>query len=99
MGGARAMGLDAEIGSLEPGKKADLIVLNIDQAHWVPRINLLGNLMHVGQGRDVTHVMVDGRWVVEAGRASLVDEEKIKSDAQRAAESLWARARAEVAAA
>lgn len=99
MGGARAMGIDAEIGSLEPGKKADLVVLNTDQAHWVPRINLLGNLMHVGQGRDVTHVMVDGRWVVENGRASLVDEEKIKSDAQQAAESLWARARAEVAAA
>ena len=99
MGGARAMGLEAEIGTLEPGKKADLVVLNTDQAHWVPRINLLGNLMHVGQGQDVTHVMVDGRWVLERGRACLVDEEKIKFDAQRAAESLWARARAEVAAA
>lgn len=95
VGGARAMGLETEIGTLEPGKKADLVVLNTDQPHWIPRINLLGNLMHIGQGRDVTHVMVDGRWVVEAGRAILVDEERIKSDAQRAAESLWARARAD----
>ena len=96
MAGAQAMGLSAEIGTLEPGKKADLVVLNMDQPHWVPKISILGNLMHVGQGRDITHVMIDGRWVIEGGRATLVDEEKIKAEAQQAAESLWTRARTEL---
>lgn len=96
LGGAQAMGLASDIGSLEAGKKADLVVIDVDQAHWVPRINLLGNLLHVGQGRDVTHVMVNGKWVIKEGRATLVDEEKIKANAQRAAESLWDRARSEI---
>ncbi|MCC6474882.1 MAG: amidohydrolase family protein [Burkholderiales bacterium] len=120
--GARAMGLDADIGSLEAGKKADfvafdfrrphlvpkvnpagtlevgkkadLVVFDFRRAHLTPDVNPLGNLVHVGQGRDVEHVFVDGRRVVESGRPCLVDADAIRRDAQRAADALWARARA-----
>ncbi len=94
MSGARAMGLDHEIGSLEVGKKADVVVLDYRRPHLVPVINPLGNLVHTAQGRDVDMVVVDGRIVVEDGRSTLVDQDKILADAQKAAEALWARATA-----
>jgi len=92
--GARAMGLDHEIGSLEIGKKADLVGFDFRRAHLTPDTNSLGNLVHVAQGRDVDFVIVDGEVVVEGGRATLVDEEDIRREGARAARQLWARARA-----
>ncbi len=94
MGGARAMGLEDEIGSLEVGKKADMAILDYRRPHLVPVIDPLGTLVHTSQGRDVDRVIVDGRVVVEGGRALFADEAAIMRDAQRAAEALWARARA-----
>jgi len=92
--GARAMGLAADLGTLEVGKKADLVVFDFRRVHLTPDVNPLGNLVHVGQGRDVEQVFVDGRMVVESGRPCLVDADAIRRDAQRAADALWARARA-----
>lgn len=89
--GARAMGLGEEIGSLEPGKKADLVGFDFRRAHLTPNVNPLGNLVHVAQGRDVDFVIVDGRVVVEGGRPTLVDEEAIRQEGARAARELWAR--------
>jgi 5-methylthioadenosine/S-adenosylhomocysteine deaminase len=60
-------------------------------------MNDLGNLLHTGQGRDVTHVMVDGEFIVENGRATRVNEEQILRDAQQAATALWHRARQQIA--
>ncbi|MCC5999664.1 MAG: amidohydrolase family protein [Pararhodobacter sp.] len=97
MGGARAMGLEQEIGALTVGRKADLVVLDYRQPHLVPVIDPLGNLMHTAQGRDVRHVMVDGRFALRDGRATRADEAEILRDAQAAAEALWARARAQIA--
>ena len=93
MEGARAMGLEQEIGSLVPGKKADLVVFDYRRAHLTPATSPLGNLIHVAQGRDVEHVIVDGQLVVESGRPTRVNEEEIRRDAARAARNLWARAR------
>jgi 5-methylthioadenosine/S-adenosylhomocysteine deaminase len=93
MGGARAMGLADEIGSLEVGKKADLVILNLQRPHLVPLLNPLGNLIHTAQGRDVESVIVDGRLIVDGGKALLVDQEAIMRDAQKAAEALWKRSR------
>ena len=95
MGGARAMGLGAEIGSLEAGKKADLVAFDFRRPHLVPAVNPVGTLVHTGQGRDVEIVFVDGRMVVENGRPTLVDMETILCDAQRAADALWQRAGSE----
>lgn len=92
--GARAMGLGDELGVIELGRKADLVVFDFRRAHLTPNVNPLGNLVHTGQGRDVEHVFVDGRQVVDSGRPVFVDEEAVRRDAQRAADALWKRARA-----
>ena len=95
-GGAKAMGLEHEVGVLDPGYKADLVCIDMNRAHLTPRMNDLGNLLHTGQGRDVTHVMVDGEFIVENGRATRVNEEQILRDAQQAATALWHRARQQI---
>jgi 5-methylthioadenosine/S-adenosylhomocysteine deaminase len=92
--GARAMGLDHEIGSLETGKRADLAVFDFRRPHLVPCVNAMGNLVHVAQGRDVEHVFVDGVQVVDGGRPTQADLDDILRDAQQAATALWQRARA-----
>ena len=93
LGGARAMGLDNDIGSIVKGKKADLVIFNYDQIHLTPATDPLGNLVHVGQGRDVEMVIVDGRIVVDGGRAVLVDQDEVRQAAAKAAADLWQRAR------
>lgn len=91
--GAQALGLADELGSLAPGKKADLVVLDFRRPHLQPAPNALGNLVHTAQGRDIEHVFVDGRCVVRDGRAVLVNGEAILADAQRVARRLWESAR------
>ena len=92
--GARAMGLEDRIGSLEVGKQADIVVLDFRRPHLVPCENALGNLVHVAQGRDVEHVFVDGQQVVDSGRPVHVDLEVLLSEATAASRALWQRARA-----
>ncbi|MGE4247965.1 MAG: amidohydrolase family protein [Parvibaculaceae bacterium] len=96
LGGARAMGLESEIGSIETGKKADIVILDFKRPHLVPVIEPLGNVVHTAQGRDVDCVFVDGRLVVSGGEPLLVNKHHIMRDAQKAAENLWERARASV---
>jgi 5-methylthioadenosine/S-adenosylhomocysteine deaminase len=96
LNGAKAMGLEHELGSLQAGKKADLVCIDMRRPHLVPCINPLGNLVHTAQGRDVAMVIVDGEIVVEDGRATKVDQDKIIADAQAASEALWQRARNQV---
>ncbi|MEM6974103.1 MAG: amidohydrolase family protein [Pseudomonadota bacterium] len=93
--GARAMDLESEVGRLAPGMKADLVMIDTRRPHFTPMTDALGNIVHLGHGRDVTHVMVDGRLIVEDGRATLVDEAAIMRDAAAASEALWRRASAE----
>lgn len=92
--GAKALGLENELGSLAPGKRADLVVLDCRRAHLTPLTDPLGNLVHTAQGRDVEMVIVDGTVVVEDGHATLVDEQAIIGEARRVAQGLWQRARA-----
>jgi len=91
LGSARCLGRDHELGSLKVGKKADLVLFDFRRAHLTPAFHPLGTLVHVGVGRDVSTVIVDGRIVVAQGRATLVDEEDIRRAAAIAAESLWTR--------
>lgn len=96
LGGACAMGLQDDIGTLAAGKKADLVAIDFRRPHLTPRTNVLGNLVHTAQGRDVDVVIVDGRVVVENARPTQVDVEEIVADAEAAAAALWERARAQV---
>jgi 5-methylthioadenosine/S-adenosylhomocysteine deaminase len=89
MGGARALGLDHEIGSLQAGKAADLVVVDANRPHLRPHVNPLGNLVHTGQGRDVRMVLVEGEVLVEDGRPTRVDMDAVCAEAEAAARELW----------
>ena len=96
LGGAKALGLDAELGSLTPGKRADLVAFDFRRPHLVPLMNALGNLVHTAQGRDVDYVVCNGEVVVEKGALCRADTNALLTDAQSAAEALWQRARAQM---
>lgn len=85
IGGARALDMDDAIGSLEAGKRADLIVVGTDGFHQVPQ-NPAGNpyslLVYATHGSDVEMVMVDGRVVVRDGRVLTLDAEKVVEEAR-----------------
>lgn len=89
LGGAKALGLDAEIGSLAAGKKADLVVFDANRPHLRPHVNPLGNLVHTGTGRDVRMVLVDGEVLVEDGRPTRVDLDEVCALAEQACRELW----------
>jgi 5-methylthioadenosine/S-adenosylhomocysteine deaminase len=93
--GAHAMGLGDHLGTLEKGKLADMVCVDMRRPHLAPCINPLGNLVHTAQGRDVSMVLVHGEIVVEDGRALRVDQDIILADAQEAATALWQRARSQ----
>jgi len=86
--GARALGLDREIGSLEPGKKADLLLLDLNQANLTPVNvdgqggNLLWNLVFAATSTNVAGVWVDGRRLIERGRAITVVQQTLIAEAQ-----------------
>jgi 5-methylthioadenosine/S-adenosylhomocysteine deaminase len=91
LGAAKSLGRDQDLGSLTVGKKADVVLLDFRRAHLTPAFNPIGTLVHTGQGRDVATVIVDGRVVVEGGRAALVDEDRIRAEGAAAATALWTR--------
>jgi 5-methylthioadenosine/S-adenosylhomocysteine deaminase len=90
MGGARALGLDTAIGSIELGKQADLVAFDFRRPHLVPRVSLAGTLVHNAQGRDVELVVVGGEVLVRDGRPTKVDAERICAEAEHAIRALWA---------
>lgn len=84
--GARALRWEDEIGSLEVGKKADLILVDVSGPHWLPRqdFSLIPNLVYSGSGADVDTVIIDGAIVMEGREMKTVDEERVLSEAQKA---------------
>jgi 5-methylthioadenosine/S-adenosylhomocysteine deaminase len=77
---ARAYHLDELIGSLEPGKKADLVLIDLEQAHLVPVHDPIANLIYAADRSDVDTVIIDGKIQLQDGRLTRLDEEKIKTD-------------------
>jgi len=90
--GARAMGLGQEIGSLEVGKRADFVVIDMDKPHLTPAPNPISALVCAGTGKDVTLVVIDGKMVVRDGRVLTMDEGRILAEARERAGSLYRRA-------
>jgi len=78
-------------GMIEPGRKADLIMIDFRRAHLVPRLRVVSTFVHQGQGRDVTDLMVDGRWLMREGAVLTLDEDATVAEAQRVSEIAWAR--------
>ena len=94
--GARALGLGDELGSLETGKKADLVAVRTDTPRMTPllggeHLNLHHNLVHAVQGGDVDLVVCDGRERVRGGMLLGADLADLRARAQRAVPDLFAR--------
>lgn len=93
---ARALGMESVIGSLEIGKKADLIAVRLTGPHYVPllrrpRPTIVNHLIYAASGADVAHVYVDGRQVVANGQVTTLDEREVVASAQEAMEAFVAR--------
>jgi cytosine/adenosine deaminase-related metal-dependent hydrolase len=89
--GAQALGVGDEIGSLEPGKKADLVLFDTQRPEWQALFNPVNNLVYNADGRSVHTVIVDGRVVVDAYRQTFVDEGRLYGRVQEVGERLLAR--------
>ena len=89
LGGARAMGLEAEIGSIEVGKRADLVVLDLAGPHAQPEdADLVSRIVYSARAADVRHVIVDGRIVVRDGMLKTADVAEIRTAANTHARRL-----------
>jgi cytosine/adenosine deaminase-related metal-dependent hydrolase len=89
--GAKAMGLSSQIGSLEVGKKADLVLHDTDRPEWGPIFDVVEQLAISAPPAGVHSVWINGRRVLDAGRATLIDEGKLLADARAAGRALIAR--------
>ncbi len=93
LGGAKALGLEKQIGSLEIGKRADLIVVNLDSLHSAPHErNLVSALVYSAQTADVRSVVIDGTIVMKDGKLLTFDEAAVFADATRESGELIKRA-------
>ncbi len=90
--GAQVLGLDGEIGSLEVGKRADVILLDLRRPHLTPRHNLPGHLVYSASGSDVDTVIVDGRVLMRHRQFLTLDLDEVLERAQREFEALLGRA-------
>lgn len=90
--GARALGLEHEIGSLEVGKAADVAVVNLDTLHASPHPDPLSALVYAATAGDVRHVVIAGRVVVRDGEPTALDAAAVRAQARRAFTALAARA-------
>ncbi|HUM18584.1 MAG TPA: amidohydrolase family protein [Candidatus Nitrosotalea sp.] len=75
--GAESLLMEREIGSIEPGKRADLVLYDRDVPEWRPLLNPLNNLIYAATGSSVRSVMIDGRMVLDEGRITTVDERAV----------------------
>jgi 5-methylthioadenosine/S-adenosylhomocysteine deaminase len=75
LGGARALGMEDRIGSLEAGKRADIVVVDVRGARMTPMYNPVSHLVYAAKGADVRHVVVEGK-VVMRDRAVLTLDER-----------------------
>jgi 5-methylthioadenosine/S-adenosylhomocysteine deaminase len=78
---AQALGW-GDVGKIEIGQRADLVILDIDKPHWVPGYDLVSNLVYSAQAADVHTVIIDGKVVMNNGEIETLDEEKAKAMAE-----------------
>jgi 5-methylthioadenosine/S-adenosylhomocysteine deaminase len=81
-GGSAALGLGDELGSIEVGKRADLVCIDVSTAHLQPVLDPIWTVVNRVHGHDVAHVIVDGEVVVKNGRLTKVDEFALVEEAQ-----------------
>jgi 5-methylthioadenosine/S-adenosylhomocysteine deaminase len=83
MGGARVLGLERQIGSLEEGKRADVIAITLKNSHAVPLMdNLYAQLVYAGMASDVEDVFINGKQIVSGRQVMTVDVEDVYGKAR-----------------
>jgi cytosine/adenosine deaminase-related metal-dependent hydrolase len=88
LNGARAIGLEKDIGSLEVGKKADFVFHDTNRPEWRPLLNVANQLVWAADGRGVHSVWVDGVRVVDNYQSTMIDEERFYAEVQVAGEAI-----------
>lgn len=83
IGGAKALGMEQTIGSIEVGKKADLAILNLRTPSMTPRNDLLAGLCYSANGSEVETVIIDGKVTMEDGKILTLDEDRIYAEISR----------------
>ncbi len=89
--GAEALGMSDRIGSIEAGKKADLVMFDTMRPEWRTLFNPVNNLVYSADGRSVHTVMVNGKIVVRAHKPTFVDERELIGEVQRVGENMLGR--------
>jgi len=87
-GGARVLGLEEQVGCLEPGKKADLIGLDLDKPHLTPLYNIYSHVVYAASAADVTLNIINGRVVMRDGELLTLDVEKIMAEVRAIAKKI-----------
>jgi len=82
IGGARALHMERDIGSLEPGKRADVVIVDLDGLHQTPRYNIYSHLVYATKAADVRTVMIEGRVVMRDRRLLTINEREVKRRAR-----------------
>jgi len=92
-GGAEAMGIADEIGSIEPGKRADIIILDLNQAHVAPtqNVDLVSRIVYEASAADVETTIVDGRVLMHETKLTSINEEEVVCEANKALERVLRR--------
>lgn len=85
---ARALGIDDRVGSLEPGKEADVVMFKREQLHLMPDTKLINNIVYSGLNTLIDTVLVGGKILLQSGHSTLLDEERVMHEAQEAQEEM-----------
>lgn len=94
IGGARALGLEHLIGSLEVGKRADVVLVDLEEDHLVPLYNPISHLAYAARASDVRTVLVDGQIVLDDGTLLTLDEREVRRQVRGLAGAIAERQRA-----
>ena len=81
--GAKILGLEHQIGTIEQGKKADLILIDIDKTHLYPINDVCSNLVYSATGQDVDTVIINGKTIMENRTLQNIDEQKVRKEIQK----------------
>jgi len=85
MGGAGVLGLNSQIGTLEAGKKADIIIIDMEKPHLTPLYNIYSHLVYTVNGADVKTVIINGKTVMKDRKLLTIDETKVMEEVRRIA--------------
>jgi cytosine/adenosine deaminase-related metal-dependent hydrolase len=97
LNGAKAVGLHDQIGSIEPGKRADLIIVTMQKPHLTPTFNPVSHIAYAALGSDVDTTIIDGKIVMENRHVNTLDEHRIIKNASDRAAKLLERAEIKIA--